>query len=215
MSAAELARRLMAGHHPLTAELDQEGGPDGRVCAGHTGHAPPWPCLHVQAAEELMRPPAGYVDEDVFDEARAERLRAHAKHGATSMESTAAHDPTGRRLRVLLEELDEVVRELNDAEHEHRPVDLERMRTELVQVCAMAGAWAAACSGQALAVRRPSVPALEALDALEERLTTISEQTPTGADVDLGAVLKYHTDTVRRVLHLAAAIEDRDERGTP
>lgn len=84
--------------------------------------------------------------DDVFDEARAERARAHVKHGVTSMESTPAHDPTGRRFRILTEEVGEVAEEFNDAEHEGRPVDLAQLRTELIQVAAMAGAWADACS---------------------------------------------------------------------
>ena len=69
----------------------------------------------------------------------------HAKHGATSMESTPAHDPKGRRYRILVEEVGEVAQEFNDAEHEGRPVDLVKLRKELLQVSAMAGAWADAC----------------------------------------------------------------------
>lgn len=82
---------------------------------------------------------------DVFDEAREERVRAHAKHGETSMESTPATDPKGRRYRILVEEVGEVAQEFNDAEHEGRPVDLAKLRRELIQVAAMAGAWADAC----------------------------------------------------------------------
>jgi hypothetical protein len=69
-----------------------------------------------------------------------------AKHGDTSMESAPADDPTGRRLRILLEEVGEVAQEFNDAEHERRPVDLGRVRKELIQVSAMAGAWADVCT---------------------------------------------------------------------
>jgi hypothetical protein len=83
---------------------------------------------------------------DVFDEARAERARAHAVHGDTSMESTPADDPTGRRHRILTEEVGEVAKEFNDAEHDRRPVDQVKLRKELIQVAAMAGAWADACS---------------------------------------------------------------------
>lgn len=82
----------------------------------------------------------------IWDEIHAERARAHAKHGDTSMESVRADDPTGRRLRILLEEVGEVAREFNDAEHDQRPVDLARVRAELIQVAAMAGAWADACT---------------------------------------------------------------------
>lgn len=88
------------------------------------------------------------VDDDrgVWEDCRAERARAHVKHGATSMESTGADDPTGRRYRVLLEEVGEVAKEFNEAEHDGRPVDLALLRKELIQVAAMAGAWADACA---------------------------------------------------------------------
>jgi hypothetical protein len=83
---------------------------------------------------------------DVWYECQQERLRAHRKHGDTSMESAPPDDPTGRRLRILLEEVGEVAQEFNDAEHEGRPVDLGRVRKELIQVAAMAGAWADVCA---------------------------------------------------------------------
>lgn len=52
---------------------------------------------------------------DIWAEIVAERHRAHALHGRTSMESC---DPMAdRRLRVLVEEVGEVARVLNDAEH--------------------------------------------------------------------------------------------------
>lgn len=52
---------------------------------------------------------------------------------------------TLRRLAILTEEVGEVAKEFNEAEHDGRPVDLARLRKELVQVAAMAGAWADAC----------------------------------------------------------------------
>lgn len=114
-------------------------------------------CWRVESAGPLSA--AGFQDDewpvrvrrafgeapDVFDEARQERARAHAKHGETSMESTPASDPLGRRFRILTEEIGEVAQEFNDAEHERRPVDLAKLRKELIQVAAMAGAWADAC----------------------------------------------------------------------
>lgn len=78
----------------------------------------------------------------IYDEIRYERNRAHVKHGATSMESAPPDDPTGRRYRILSEEVGEVAREFNDAEHDQHPVDLARVRKELIQVAAMAAAWA-------------------------------------------------------------------------
>lgn len=51
----------------------------------------------------------------VWDECQAERERAHAKHGDTSMESLAVDDLT--RLTVLMEEVGEVASEFNEARH--------------------------------------------------------------------------------------------------
>ena len=82
------------------------------------------------------------MSSSVYDEIRTERERAHAKHGATSMESAPVDDPTGRRYRILAEEVGEVAKEWNDAEHDGRPVDLAAVRKELIQVAAMAAAWA-------------------------------------------------------------------------
>lgn len=77
---------------------------------------------------------------DIMQEIRRERVRAHSKHGKTSMESKPADHPL--RLAILGEEYGEVCKEFNEAEHEERPVDLQRLRKELVQVAAMAAAWA-------------------------------------------------------------------------
>lgn len=94
---------------------------------------------------------------DRYAEITAERERAHRKHGSTSMESC---DPLAdRRLRVLVEEVGEVARVLNDAEHivlgradeeSERALVPIRLREELVQVAAMAVAWIAALDGEAL-----------------------------------------------------------------
>lgn len=89
--------------------------------------------------------------EEVWQEVRAERMRAHAKHGASSMETLPAHDLT--RLSVLIEEVGEVAKVLNDARHRGArlgwdPADgisgeeKRELRAELIQVAAMAGAWA-------------------------------------------------------------------------
>jgi hypothetical protein len=80
----------------------------------------------------------------IYDEIHAERWRAHAKHGATSMESFPVDDLN--RLAILTEEVGEVAKEFNEARHEARPVDLLQLRTELIQVAAMAAAWADAWS---------------------------------------------------------------------
>lgn len=85
---------------------------------------------------------SGVTDWAVWYQARDERIRAHEKHGEHSMESSPWDDPSGRRLRILLEEVGEIAKEFNDAEIEGRPVSAAALRTELIQVCAMAGAWA-------------------------------------------------------------------------
>lgn len=76
----------------------------------------------------------------IWDDLAAERKRAHRKHGEKSME----HRPPAAesRLRILTEELGEIAREFNDAEIESRPLDLDHLREELVQLGAMAAAWA-------------------------------------------------------------------------
>lgn len=79
----------------------------------------------------------------IYDEIAAERARAHAKHGAKSMESAAPDDM--KRFRILSEEVGEVAREFNEADIHDRPVDLAALRAECIQVAAMAAAWADAC----------------------------------------------------------------------
>ena len=52
----DIVERLRHGHESRTAELDQDGGETGKVCIGHgMGYPPPWPCLYVQAADEIER----------------------------------------------------------------------------------------------------------------------------------------------------------------
>lgn len=76
----------------------------------------------------------------VWTEAQAERDRAHAKHGDKSMEAWAVDDYA--RLSILMEEVGEVAREFNEAELGGCGLNLTALRTELIQVTAMAGAWA-------------------------------------------------------------------------
>ncbi len=109
----------------------------------------------------LIRAGRGAGD-TVWAEIVGERHRAHAVHGATSMESCDRF--ADRRLRVLLEEVGEVATVLNDRERDHaranRPQEwhdgvednaVADLRGELVQVAAMAVAWIAALDDEALA----------------------------------------------------------------
>jgi NTP pyrophosphatase (non-canonical NTP hydrolase) len=73
---------------------------------------------------------------DVYEMIKRERAAAHAKHGPDggSCEQMSASD--NRWLAVLTEEVGEVARALNDHEAHHH------LYEELVQVAAMAAAWA-------------------------------------------------------------------------
>lgn len=81
----------------------------------------------------------------VADEVRHERIRAQAKHEDHSMEAWPILSP--ERYLVLAEEVGEVAKEFNDAKVEGRDIDAEALRKELIQVAAMATAWAAALDG--------------------------------------------------------------------
>lgn len=74
----------------------------------------------------------------IWDEVQAERDRAHAKHGEESMEALDVTDL--KRLAILMEEVGEVAHALTYDGY------LSELRSELVQVSAMAGAWADAIS---------------------------------------------------------------------
>lgn len=85
----------------------------------------------------------------IWAEVHLERLRAHAKHGENSIESDPAFSLL--RLAVLMEEVGEVAREFCEARHRcvvpeseeaELMVNAVKLRTELIQVAAMAGAWA-------------------------------------------------------------------------
>lgn len=79
----------------------------------------------------------------ILVEIRNERTRAHEKHGRTSMESLPVDDLT--RLSVLMEEVGEVARWFN--ENRRRDMPNGELRAELIQVAAMAAAWADALTG--------------------------------------------------------------------
>lgn len=75
------------------------------------------------------------------DDVRAERLRAHDKHSGRNGNGKSAeemHHDDPLWLPVLTEELGEVARELCD----HRFNRPHALRAELIQVAAMAQAWA-------------------------------------------------------------------------
>lgn len=74
-----------------------------------------------------------------YYEVHQERERAHAKHAPNSMETRPWDDPEW--LPILVEEVGEVARAL--CEREPR----ERLREELLQVAAVACAWADSTDG--------------------------------------------------------------------
>jgi NTP pyrophosphatase (non-canonical NTP hydrolase) len=143
---AEVARlqaaveRVQALHAEQPNDWWQDGDRDtptfGRTECAHDFKR--WPCPTITALEL-----SGGVG--IYDEIRAERQRAHAKHGDTSMEAMPADSLD--RLAILLEEVGEVAREFNEARHDGTTADQWRLRHELIQVAAMATAWADNCDG--------------------------------------------------------------------
>lgn len=84
----------------------------------------------------------GHFGTGVYQEVAAERERAHTKHGPNSMESYSTRSVI--RYTILAEEVGEIAKEFNEAEARggQHTLDLERLRTERIQVAAMASAWA-------------------------------------------------------------------------
>lgn len=84
----------------------------------------------------------------IYLEMNAERERAHAKHKdkpGGSMEGKPWDAPDW--IPVIVEELGEVSRVVNDRRHDVIPTDIEAvqmLRAELIQTGAMAAAWIAA-----------------------------------------------------------------------
>ncbi len=78
----------------------------------------------------------------LYAEVTAERGRAHTKHGAKSAEDLPVDDPTGILRAILMEDVGEVAEEWVEAFCEDRPVDMARVRAELIQVASVALAWA-------------------------------------------------------------------------
>jgi hypothetical protein len=78
----------------------------------------------------------------VWDDVFAERMRDHELHGPASMEAMAWNDL--RRLAVLTEEVGEVARWFNERPRTTTTADvsLDALHSELVQVAAVAIAWA-------------------------------------------------------------------------
>lgn len=76
---------------------------------------------------------------DVYTDIAAERKRAYELHSPNGKDVESLHFANPRWLPILTEELGEVARVLCDGESK------ERLREELIQVAAMASAWADAC----------------------------------------------------------------------
>lgn len=86
---------------------------------------------------------------ELWQQITDERRRAHAKHAEHSMDGLDTWSPA--RLPVLVEEVGEVARALNDLALDSADGDL---RSQLVQVAAMAVAWIAALDGNPLVIRQ-------------------------------------------------------------
>lgn len=103
--------------------------------------------------EPTPKPVTDLLDSlDLWREITVERRRAHEKHREHSMEGLDVDSP--RRLAVLVEEVGEVARELNERPLRTWPRNADNvdalLRAELVQVAAMAVAWIAAIDGNPL-----------------------------------------------------------------
>lgn len=93
-------------------------------------------------ARLVVIPDGGHLVRDadsIYVEIAAERARAHAKHGDRSMEAMPATNLY--RLAILLEEVGEVAKVYNDTTP-NTQVSITDLRAELIQVAAMAAAWA-------------------------------------------------------------------------
>lgn len=130
-----LAKAMFAAREESLRRLYPESAIEGWSSLSPTERS-----LWTVAAEVLADDHLG-----VWQEAQAERDRAHAKHGDKSMESWAPNDYA--RLAILMEEIGEVAREFNEAELRSGDIDLTALRAELIQVTAMAGAWADSIGG--------------------------------------------------------------------
>lgn len=119
-------RRLLVGRS-LREVHDAFGAP------GDFGYEHP---VGMALAEIYSAPP----HRTIFDEMRAERERARKKHAASNMEEMPLDDT--RRFTILTEELGEVAKEFNEARWRHAPVDLAKLRKELIQLASAAAAWA-------------------------------------------------------------------------
>ena len=78
-----------------------------------------------------MTPLPGKLITKVINDVRLELLRSCEIFGWQPELSPA------QRLAVINEEVGEVARELNDAHNEGRPVDVKKLKAELVQAAAM------------------------------------------------------------------------------
>jgi NTP pyrophosphatase (non-canonical NTP hydrolase) len=76
----------------------------------------------------------------IYAEIAQERHRANEKHGPQAMEALPI--TAFLRYTILAEEVGEVAKEFNEAAARGGQVDLQAMRGELIQVAAMAAAWA-------------------------------------------------------------------------
>ena len=80
------------------------------------------------------------ITDKTLNDVTAEAVRADEKHGSNSMYYRYATDD--RRLTILTEEVGEVAREINEKTLDRNRVDYKvNLRSELVQVAAMAVTW--------------------------------------------------------------------------
>lgn len=110
----------------------------------------------------------------IYAEIRAERERAHAKHGEQSMETQPIDAPI--RMTILMEEVGEVAREFNEAQS--GTLDRASLRAELVQVAAMATAWADAIDPPPAQQATAQDATRAGIEAAADRLHVLAHTTP-------------------------------------
>ena len=88
---------------------------------------------------EEMTTPILLLSDLTMTAIQAEAMRAHARHGINSM----LYGDDDKSLRILMEEVGEVAREMNELALGNIDVDTynQRLVKELIQVAAMAGTW--------------------------------------------------------------------------
>lgn len=144
----------------------------------------------------------------IYDGIRAERKRAHLKHGPKSMESAAWDDM--RRLRILIEEVGEIGKVFNelDAGAITQQEAMRQCAEESLQTAAMAAAWSEAASRALAGGLGGDAPAAGAADHAA-LLRKVREAAQREASCDLQGVFDHgRRGTARLILDILGEADD-------